>query len=579
MHKFGSLQFIKFFYTHCVKKYLSTIFFISFASAYWALDCQYRQYVIKEILERFDSFPASSILISMLPLIYIYFVCMVARFGVLRFSSYSRLCYTPLFKIDVMRYFLNVIISKSNILVKKDLGVISNQIQEILKNLEMIIETIFINFIAHLLLLASSLLIFYHKNLFLFYGLLSLFIAFSIVSYIGYIYSVKLNAQVVAFDMKLFSKFNDVFSNLFNVRMAGNYQYEQDNLTPSFSEFQTKSVYKDYWSFIINCFLSVLFVFYHCFCLFFLIWEYQNGFLSKADFPYVFNMNREITEALWYISDDFTRLAESVGKTKELIEKVLSDTNLIESHLDPFELDSFDIHFKNINFAYPTSNSLIFENLSLSIKSGDRVGIVGYSGSGKSSLASLLLNLCPLKSGSITIGNHDLDTFDSDYLNSLITIMNQDLCLFNRSIFDNISYSNLNASKEEIIEAAKMANINEFIESLPNQYNTILEFHGKEFSYGQKQRILIARAFLRNTPILVLDEITASLDSKSESTIMHSLNKLMQDKTVIVIAHKMKTLKNMDYIITMNQGAIVEVGSHDSLLEKKGLYFELFNHS
>lgn len=574
MFKSESVSFVTFFYNHCVKGYIGTLSFVCFAAVYWAADIQFRKMIFKEIIHRFEEVSRSDALSAMLPWIYMYFLCLLARFLIFRLSTYVRMYTLPLMKTKMMEFFIREIILKANLLLKKDLDVLSNQIQEIVRNCEVILEKVFIDFAAHLVLLSSSLFIFYQTKL-LFCCICFLYVSFFSASYIGYKKGVELNSSILAFDMILFAKFNDLFSNLLNIRLLNRHSYEEKRIAPFYHEFQQRSIKRDFWYLIINGFLSVIFVLYNCFCMFVLIWQYQVGVLSKADFPYFISLNGDVTESLWYIVEDCIKLSEAVGKFKDALGKVLSNTLLLKSG-DSFVLDSYDITFENVSFSYSTGNAVLFENLSLSIKEGDRVGIVGYSGSGKSSLVSLLLNLAPIQSGAIKIGGYDIRLFSSSYLYSLITYMNQDLYLFNRTIRENIIYSNLDATEEEMIDAAKMANIHDFIQSLPQQYDTLVQYHGKEFSYGQKQRLLVARAFLRDTPILVLDEVTSSVDAKSEQIIMQTLyNKLMKNKTVIVVAHKIKTLINMDYIVAMNNGVITEIGTHKELIDRKNLYYEL----
>ncbi|WP_342262093.1 ABC transporter ATP-binding protein [Alphaproteobacteria bacterium endosymbiont of Tiliacea citrago] len=570
------VSLFKFFYNHCVKNYTNTLFLVSFAACYWAVDIQFRNWIFKEVLEKFETVPRESAVVSMLPWIYMFFLSMIIRFFIFRFSSYIRIYYMPKMKINVMNFLMKEVLLKSNVLLKKELDVISNQIQEILKNLELMVEVVFIEFAAHFILLISPYYMFM-GNYFLLYGISMLYTAFFFVSYIGYHKGVKLNASVISFDMILFSRFNDVFSNLFNVKLLNTTKHEETKLKTYLDQFTNISIKKDFWSLIINGLLSCIFVAYHCFCIVYLIWQYQIGEISKAYFPYVISNNKEITESLWEVVEKCIELSEAVGKTKESLERVFRDTENIEEKAKNFKLTSHSISIENIHFTYPGSKTALFENLSINIKDGDKIGIVGYSGSGKSSLASLLLNLIPVQSGFIKIGGYDINLFSHEYLYSLITYMNQDLCLFNRTVKENITYSKLNATEEEIVEAAKMANIHDFIMQLPNGYDTLIEYQGKEFSYGQKQRMLIARAFLRDTPILILDEVTSSLDTKSEKMVMESLHKLMKNKTVIIIAHKIKTLLKMDYILTMNKGEIVESGTHEELTKKKGLYFELCN--
>ena len=219
---------------------------------------------------------------------------------------------------------------------------------------------------------------------------------------------------------------------------------------------------------------------------------------------------------------------------------------------------------------------VLFNNLNISIKSGEKIGLAGRSGSGKTTLINLILkNLIP-QEGVIEIGGKNISFISEESLKDKISIVSQDTILFNRSVLDNIRYSKPNASMEEIIESAKKANAHDFITELEFGYDTSVGERGMRLSGGQRQRILIARAMLKNAPILILDEATSALDSETEHKVSESLNRLMEGKTVIAIAHRLQTLKKMDKIIVFRDGEIVEQGTHEELLNNSNVYKSLW---
>jgi len=257
---------------------------------------------------------------------------------------------------------------------------------------------------------------------------------------------------------------------------------------------------------------------------------------------------------------------------------------LLDSESEPDNEDNHDIiddisiSFKNINFKYETSKDLVLKNISFHIKPGETVALVGKSGSGKTSLLDLLPRLYKPVSGSILFNNHDISKFDLGFLRKQISYVGQDFTLFNDTILNNIAYGELNKFEiNDVEDAAKKANAFNFINSFPNKFNTHVGQNGILLSVGQKQRIAIARAILKNAPILLLDEATSALDSESESLIQDSLNKLAANKTTIVIAHRLSTIVNADQIIVVENGEIIEQGTHNDLLNKPGAYFTLFN--
>lgn len=235
------------------------------------------------------------------------------------------------------------------------------------------------------------------------------------------------------------------------------------------------------------------------------------------------------------------------------------------------------IDFKQLSFAYPQTHSLILNHISFSIKKSNITAIVGHSGAGKSTLIDLLAGLYTPTEGSILIDGVDLQTYTADSWRSHLGIVSQDVFIFNSSIIDNIRYGKLEASDDEVIFAAKQAGAHKFIIALKEGYNTLVGEKGYTLSGGEKQRLSLARTLLRNPEILILDEATSNLDSESERIIQDSINEFHHKKTLIIIAHRLSTIKKADQILVLDQGAIIEQGSHFSLLELEGKYSKFWN--
>ncbi len=237
------------------------------------------------------------------------------------------------------------------------------------------------------------------------------------------------------------------------------------------------------------------------------------------------------------------------------------------------------IEFKNVSFSYPTGDTGkgVLKSLSLSIESGKTVALVGPSGGGKTTLCNLIPRFYETDEGVITIDGHDITTLTRDSLRRNIGMVAQDVFLFSGTIRENIAYGNLDASDDEIIEAAKRANIHDYIMQLEKGYDTAVGERGINLSGGQKQRISIARVFLKNPPILILDEATSALDNVTEMQIQASLEDLAKGRTVIVVAHRLSTIQNADEILVMTAEGIAERGNHESLLAQNGIYAGLYN--
>ena len=233
--------------------------------------------------------------------------------------------------------------------------------------------------------------------------------------------------------------------------------------------------------------------------------------------------------------------------------------------------------YEDVSFHYSDDETTVLSHVSIEIPAGKSVALVGPSGGGKTTICSLLPRFYDVTDGRITVDGQDVRSLTLKSLRSQIGVVQQDVYLFSGSIRDNIAYGKPDATEEEIIEAAKCANIHDFIMELPDQYDTFVGERGARLSGGQKQRISIARVFLKNPPILILDEATSALDNESERWIQHSLEELSKNRTTITIAHRLSTIKNADEIIVITENGIAERGTHETLLEKNGIYAGYYN--
>lgn len=243
--------------------------------------------------------------------------------------------------------------------------------------------------------------------------------------------------------------------------------------------------------------------------------------------------------------------------------------------IDIKSADGFEIKYKNIEFAYSEKKNTVFKNLNFTVAKNEKLAVAGESGSGKTTIVNLLLRFYEPTSGSIYINGTDIKDLTLKSLRSLITVVSQETYLFNGTIKENLLHANEDADEEKLIDACKAANIHSFIQSLPDGYNTKVGERGLNFSGGQRQRIAIARAVLKNSPIVVLDEATSSVDTENENEIKQSLNHLLRNRTSITIAHRLNTIENSDRILVLLRGEIVEEGSHKELILKDGYYKKL----
>ena len=301
---------------------------------------------------------------------------------------------------------------------------------------------------------------------------------------------------------------------------------------------------------------------------------WQHGAASPGDVVLVCTLGlsvlhatRDLAVALVDVTQHVARLSESLGTL--LVQHELQD------HPDaaPLVKHGAVIEFDNVSFAFPNGQS-VFRDLRLRFESDQRIGLIGHSGSGKSTLFALLQRFYDVQQGRILIDGQNIARVTQDSLRSAISLVPQDISLFQRSIMENIRYGRPDASDADVAQAAAAARC-EFIHDLPGGFGMVVGDRGIKLSGGQRQRIAIARAFLKDSPIVLLDEATASLDGESEEAVREALGRLMQGRTVIAIAHRLSTLRNFDRIIVLESGCIIEDGSPDWLIKRKGAYYKL----
>lgn len=311
--------------------------------------------------------------------------------------------------------------------------------------------------------------------------------------------------------------------------------------------------------------------------MFLSIWIFRRGAIDTTGFIYANSLFAMIAGMVFQLTWVYSNVMRIHGQLKSALDTLAVEPGLKDRpNAADLRAVKAEIEFDGVSFAYAGRENL-FENLNLTIKAGEKVGLVGHSGSGKSTFIKLIARYYDTTAGSIKVNGTDIRDVRQDSLHRLISAIPQDVCLFNRSLFDNIRYGRTNATEEEIYLAARQAGADEFIRAFPGGYQTKVGDRGVVLSGGERQRIAIARAILKNAPILVFDEATSALDSQSEKHIQKSLVRLMKNKTVIAIAHRLSTLREMNRILVFDKGRIVEQGTHLSLLRKKGLYYKLYN--
>jgi ATP-binding cassette subfamily B protein len=308
-----------------------------------------------------------------------------------------------------------------------------------------------------------------------------------------------------------------------------------------------------------------------------LIAFWQRGLITTGDLVFIFNVSFVIMSQIWYLCHAMAEFFREVGIARQAIALLSVPIDIKDiPEAKSLQVTKGKIEFENITFHY-NKGKKVFENKSVIIKPNERVGLVGFSGSGKSTFIHLILRFFNVESGQILIDGQNISHVTQESLRSSISMIPQDTTLFHRTLMENIRYGNLSATDEEVHLAAQQACCDEFIALLSEGYDTMVGERGAKLSGGQRQRIAIARAILKEAKIMILDEATSQLDSLTEEKIQDSLWHLMENKTTIVIAHRLSTLLHMDRILVFEKGKIVEDGTHIYLVEKNGLYKSMWD--
>jgi ATP-binding cassette subfamily B protein len=304
------------------------------------------------------------------------------------------------------------------------------------------------------------------------------------------------------------------------------------------------------------------------------LWD--QGLIGAGDFAMAAGLALLIISDARNLSRRFLEFFEYLGNVANGIDTIIQPHELVDApDAGPLRVTAGRIEFRDVRFGYDPGQP-VFDGLSVTIEPGQRVGLVGFSGSGKSTFVGLILRYYEPQGGRILIDGQDIAGATQDSLHEQVSLIPQDPSLFHRTLTDNIRYGRLEAGDDAVIEAARLAHADDFIRALPDGYDSLVGERGVKLSGGQRQRIVIARVMLKDAPILILDEATSSLDSVTEKAIQENLDRAMGRKTVIAIAHRLSTIAHLDRILVFDRGRIVEDGNHEALLERKGFYHRLW---
>ncbi len=371
-------------------------------------------------------------------------------------------------------------------------------------------------------------------------------------------------------------KLVDAISNISTIRMFTSYNFEKKYLENQVQKSVVSSQNMQWFMWKLRYALgSSCTIMMGC-IVYYIITLKGNNIITIGQCVLVITLCIAVVEDMWDLTQEFGDFFEEIGSFGQMM-SLFEEHNIKDSdEAEVLVVNKPSIEFKNVLFQYQ-NNKNIFKNKSVKIKPYQKVGLAGFSGSGKTTFTNLITRFFDIESGEILIDGQNIKNVTQDSLRRNISIIPQEPILFHRSIIENIKYGSEDASFEDVVKAAKSTYIHDFIENLPEGYNTLCGERGNNLSGGQKQRIIIARAILKNAPILILDEATSSMDNVTEHLIQKSLHNLMHGKTILVIAHRLSTLLNMDRILVFDHGRIIEDGTHEELKANGKLYKKLWD--
>ena len=559
------------------KKWCLFGFFIVALS--WAIEMSLTPYLFKIIIDIVVKYQNAATQTSMINAILIPVILYISMrvFAALHWDlySYTNLRLYPAIKSSIAKDLFSFLMNNSyNFFQNHFAGSITQQVFNIINNVEIIIQIInewFYPRIFALIITSTTLFIMVPPI----FGTIIIIWGTCFI-YLSYLASKQLNMlsqKLSETNSRFAGTISDSISNVMNTKLFTNIDYEVINIDQVLTELTKQDRNLRWYNLNVSFFHDAsVTIFIGC-MLIALVYARSKNLVTVGDFSLVLGISISFTWAVYDIGKQMQQFARSVGICNQALHFIVDPYEIIDLPAAlPIFITNGEIKFNNVCFSY-RNNKPLFVDLNLSIRHGEKIGLVGYSGGGKSTLIKLILRLMDLQSGNILIDNQDIKTVTKNSLREQITVIPQDPELFHRSIMDNIRFAKINASDEEVINAAKEAECHDFIINLPEGYQSLVGERGVKLSGGQKQRIAMARAFLKNSSILLMDEATSSLDSATEEYIQKNLYKIIQNKTTVVVAHRLSTLKNMDRIIFLENGKIIEDGSLGELLANPNGHF------
>ena len=546
-----------------------------------SVDLVIRSYILKIIIDIVTEGPLNQDLTAALYTPFTYYIIMLIIINIImRGKDYVSLKMFPLIKANIITQVTTYLESHSFTYFQNNfVGSLVNKICDLDNNIEQIIKIIINGFLVRTVALVISLITVAHINI-LFTNVIFVWsLVFFIINIIATKYAKNLSKIFAESRSNLIGKIADSIANITSILFFVRNYYEISIISKQLQDVISKDQEAQKFRLFVYFFQGVSVIGLTCILIYLLVHLRQHNLITVGDFAFVMTVSFSIADSVCGLSNDYVYFSMYIGISNQALSIITQKHSVIDKpNAQSLKLNEGRIEFKNVTFGY-TQNNNLFLNQSVTIYGKQKVGLVGYSGSGKTTFINLICRLFDLESGEILIDDQNISDVTQASIRENIGFISQDLTLFHRSLMENIRYGKLDATDLEVMEAAKKAYAHEFIINIPEGYNALVGERGIKLSGGQKQRIAIARAIIKNAPILILDEATSSLDSMTERLIQESLTTLMKNKTVLVIAHRLSTLLSMERILVFNKGHIVEDGTHEELLAAGKVYATLWNGS
>ncbi|CAM3123429.1 ABC transporter ATP-binding protein [Legionella steigerwaltii] len=566
------------FFLSLIKPYSVYVIGLLLTAAYWGINNALSPYVLKLIIDKVAAFSGdkSALFDAIKPYVIVYITLWVLIAVDMRLSDWLRLKLFPYLRYDLVNNMFAYLNQHSHRFFQNNFaGSLSNKISDMTAGTIAIFTTIddaAAQIVGLIIAIISMLIV---------QPIFALILLIWAITFLGiaivYFKPVQdLSNFFATSKTTLVGKIVDSISNITNLRLFSRAAFENQVIRNATQDTTDKDQImqwtilkmRSYWDLSIIVLIAVN--------LYVLVVMYSKNQVSIGDFSFVISLSISIFYNLWYLASQFVHFAEELGKCKQALTLISEPHEITDKpNAQPLTVTQGRIEFKNVSFHYDEGAHL-FKNKSIVIEPGQKIGLVGLSGSGKSTFVNLILRLFDVESGQILIDGKNIRDVTQESLRENIAMIPQDVTLFHRTLMENIRYGHIDATDAEVVAASKKAHCHEFISRLPEKYNALVGERGIKLSGGQRQRIAIARAMLKNAPILILDEATSALDSLTEKLIQDGLHVLMQNRTTIVVAHRLSTLSEMDRILVFEKGRIIEDGSHEELIKIPSHYSRMW---